>query len=145
MKILTAFFVLCAVAFVAADEPKKEETKLKGKWSAVSLKHAGQALPDDIVKNFKCNFEDKTYTNVMNEEVIEEGEYTIDDAKSPKTIDFNIKKGREEGKKQFGIFKIDGDKMTIVLTEADAKDRPTSFKIEEGSSLIEAVLERVKP
>jgi uncharacterized protein (TIGR03067 family) len=145
MRVLTAFFVICAIGFVAADDAKKEATKLKGKWSAVSIKHAGQAAPDDFLKTFKCNFEEKTYNNVINEEVVEEGEYTIDDSKSPKTIDFEIKKGRDEGKKQIGIFKIDGDKLTMVVAEAGEKDRPTSFKIEEGASLIEAVLERVKP
>ena len=45
MRVLTAFFALCAIGFVAADDAKKEATKLKGKWSAVSIKHAGQASP----------------------------------------------------------------------------------------------------
>jgi uncharacterized protein (TIGR03067 family) len=145
MRVMATFFFLSAIALVAADDAKKEETKLKGKWSAVSIKHAGQALPDDVLKNFSCTFDDKTYNNVVNGEVIEEGEYTLDDSKSPKTIDFDIKKGHDEGKKQIGIFKIEGDKITMVVAEAGVKDRPTSFKIEEGSSLIEAVLERVKP
>lgn len=145
MRVLTGFFVLCAIGLVAADDAKKEETKLKGKWSAVSIKHGGEALPDDVLKTFKCEFEEKTYKNVINGETVEEGDYTFDDSKSPKTIDFAIKKGHEEGKKQIGIFKIDGDEMTIVVAEAGVTDRPTSFKIEEGSSLIEAVLERVKP
>ena len=124
---------------------RKKPTKLKGKWSAVSIKHGGQSAPDEFLKDFKFTFEEKTYTNVVNDDVIEEGEYTIDDSKSPKTIDFDIKKGQDEGKKQIGIFKIEGDKMTIVIAEAGEKDRPNSFKVEEGSSLIEAVLERVKP
>jgi hypothetical protein len=46
MRVMTAFSVLCAIAFVAANDPqkddaKKEETKLKGKWSAVSIKQGG--------------------------------------------------------------------------------------------------------
>ncbi len=130
---------------VPADEPKKEEAKPKGKWSAVSLKHAGKSLPDDLVKNFSCKIEEKSYTNTLNGNVVEEGEYTFDDSKSPKTIDFDIKTGHNEGKKQIGIFKIDGEKMTLVLAEADEKDRPTSFELAEGTDLIEVVLERVKP
>ncbi len=145
MRVLTAFFVLCSIAFVAADDAKKEEAKPKGKWSAVSLKHAGKSLPEDLVKNFSCKIEEKSYTNTLNGNVVEEGEYTFDDSKSPKTIDFDIKSGHNEGKKQIGIFKIDGEKMTIVLAEADGKDRPTSFEVEEGNNVIEVVLERVKP
>ena len=146
MRTLIAFCVVCAIAIVAADEPKKKEaTTFKGKWSLVSLEHGGKAAPDDLIKDFKCNFEDKTYNNVMNGEVIEEGDYSFDDEKSPKTVDFEIKKGPNEGKKQLGIFKIEGDKMTLVVAEPGTTDRPTSFKVEDGSSLIKAVLERVKP
>jgi uncharacterized protein (TIGR03067 family) len=143
--VVIAVFVLVAVGFLGADEPKKEASKIKGKWSVVSLSHGGQALPAEVVKDFKCTFEDKSYNNVINGEVAQEGEYVCDDSKSPKTIDFDIKKGRDEGKKQLGIFKIDDDKMTIVLSETGATERPTSFKIEAGTNLIEAVFERVKP
>jgi uncharacterized protein (TIGR03067 family) len=144
MRILTASFVLCAIALVAADDAKKEETKLKGKWSAVSIKHGGQSAPDDFLKKFKFTFEDKKYTNVIDGEVLEEGDYSFDDSKSPKTIDFDIKKGPDDGKKQLAIFKIDGDKLTIVAAMPGEKDRPTSFKLEEGTELIEAVFERDK-
>ena len=146
MRFLTTTFVICAIAFVAADEPKKKvATKFKGKWSLVSLSHGGKAAPADVLKDFKCTFEEKRYNNIMNGEVFEEGEYKFDDDKSPKTIDFDIKKGHNEGKKQVGIFKIEDDKMTLVLAEPDATDRPTSFEVKEGSNVIEAVLERVKP
>jgi|SRR5271166_3932779 len=145
MRVATSFFVLCAIAFMAADDSKKEATNFKGKWSVVSISQGGQALPAEALKDFKCNFEDKTYNNVVNGEVAEEGEYTFDDTKSPKTIDFDIKKGQDEGKKQVGIFKIEGDKVTMVLGEPGSTERPTSFKVEAGSKVIEAVLERVKP
>jgi uncharacterized protein (TIGR03067 family) len=146
MRYLIAAFVVCAIAFVAADEPKKKvATTLKGKWSLVSVSHGGKAAPADVIKDFKFTFEEKTYNNVMNGETLQEGEYKFDDGKSPKTIDFDIKKGHNEGKKQVGIFKIEDDKITIVLAEPDATDRPTSFEVKEGSNVIEAVLERVKP
>jgi uncharacterized protein (TIGR03067 family) len=85
------------------------------------------------------------YVRLSNAAILGEGEYKFDDDKSPKTIDFDIKKGHNEGKKQLGIFKIEDDKMTLVLAEPDATDRPTSFEVKEGSNVIEAVLEREKP
>jgi uncharacterized protein (TIGR03067 family) len=146
MRSLITAFVVCALALVAADEPKKKvASTFKGKWSLVSLSHGGKAAPADLFKDFKCTFEEKTYKNVMTGETIEEGDYKFDDDKSPKTIDFDIKKGNNEGKKQVGIFKIEDDKITFVLAEPDATDRPTSFEVKEGSDVIEAVLERVKP
>lgn len=145
MRAVTSLCVLCAIGFLGADEPKKEPSKFKGKWSVVSISQGGTALPAEALKDFKCTFEDKKYNNVVNGEVAEEGEYTIDDSKSPKTIDFDIKKGQDEGKKQVGIFKIEDDKMTLVLGMPGATERPTSFKVQAGSMVIEAVLERVKP
>ena len=145
VKAITAVLVLCAIGFAAAEDPKKETTTLKGRWSAISITHAGQAAPDDFLKNFKFTFEEKTYTNVLNGEVVEEGDYTIDDSKTPKTIDFDIKTGSDKGKKQVGILKVEGDKVTMVVAEAGVKDRPSSFKVEAASNLIEAVLQREKP
>jgi uncharacterized protein (TIGR03067 family) len=145
MRILTALFAFCALAFVAADDAKKEETKLTGKWSGVSVKVAGKAVPGDHAKSSKFTFEEKTFTHVVSPPVEYEGEYSFDDSKSPKTIDFEITTGRHKGKKQLAIFKIEGDKLTIVAAMPGEKDRPESFEPKEGSNLIEAVFERDKP
>ena len=73
MRLMTSVFVLFAIGFLGADEPKKDSSKIKGKWSVVSLSHGGQALPADVVKDFKCTFEDKTYNNVISGEVVARG------------------------------------------------------------------------
>ena len=147
MRIVKTVVLLSAIGLVAADDtkPKGDAENFKGNWSAVSMKMDGRDAPEDFLKNFRCRFEEKTYNNTLGKEVVEEGSYTIDASKTPKTIDFDIKKGPDEGKKQLGIYKIEGDKLTIVLTEAGSKTRPKSFKAEDGESLIEAILERVKP
>jgi uncharacterized protein (TIGR03067 family) len=144
MRVITCVLVVFAIGILGAQEPKKEASKIKGKWSVVSLSQGGQALPAEILKDFKCTFEDKKYNNVVNGQVAEEGEYTFDDSKSPKTIDFDIKMGQDEGKKQVGIFKIDDDKMTMVLGAPGATERPTSFKVEAGAMVIEVIFQRAK-
>jgi len=146
MRFASTLFILSAVGFLAADDPKKDDAdSLKGKWSAVSISMAGQPAPDDFVKGFKFTLDDKTYTNLIGDEVVEEGDYKIDASKSPKTIDFDIKKGQDQGKKQLGIYKIDGNKLTIVAATAGSDERPKAFKVEPGSQLLEVVLEKVKP
>jgi len=143
MRIATAIFVLSAVGFLAADDTKKDEELLKGKWKAVSMSISGEPASEEDVKSFKLNFDGKDYTNSVGD-MTEEGSYTIDSSKSPKTIDLDIKKGQDAGKKQLGVYKLDGDKLTIVVPSAGAKNRPTSLKVEKGSDLVEFVLERVK-
>ena len=115
MRVMTSVFVLCAIGLLSADDPKKEASKIKGKWSVVTMSVDGNALPAEALKDFKCTFEDKKYTIVVNGDINEEGEYALDDSKSPPTIDFDIKKGSDEGKKQVGILKIEDNKMTLVL------------------------------
>jgi uncharacterized protein (TIGR03067 family) len=145
MRIATAIVAFAAVGLLAADDPKKDDAELfKGKWKAVSMLTGGEPAPDEFVKAFKCTFEAKEYSNTSSGDMSEEGSYTIDATKSPKTIDFDIKKGNDQGKKQLGIYKFDGEKLTIIVTEAGSKDRPTSFTVDKGSSAFGFVLEKVK-
>jgi uncharacterized protein (TIGR03067 family) len=144
MRLASMLLVLTAAGFLATDDPKKDADSLKGKWAAVSLSVGGQSQPDDYVKAFKLNFDEKTYTNLVKEEVVEEGGYTIDPGKSPKTIDFEIKKGQDQGKKQLGIYKLEGGKLTIVASKAGASERPKSFTVEAGGDVAEVVLEKAK-
>lgn len=147
MRVAKTFLLLFTMALIAADEPKKKEDAetFKGTWALASMKIGGRSAPQDLIKDFRCRFEDKSYTNSVAREQIEEGSYSIDASKTPKTIDFEIKKGHDEGKKQLGIYQIEGDKLTFVLAEPGATTRPKSFKIESGDTLVEVVLERAKP
>ncbi len=146
MRLAKAVLLLSAVACIAADEPKKDDAEaLKGNWSAVSMKERGRSAPDDLIKKFKVSFDGKGYTNTVDGDVIEVGGYTIDSSKTPKTIDFDIKKGQGEGKKQLGIFQIEGDKLTLVVGDPGSPDRPKSIKPEDTDSVAQVVLERVKP
>jgi len=146
MRLASTLLILSAVGFLAADDPKKGDADSpKGKWSAVSMSMGGKPAPDEFVKGFKFTFDDKTYTNVVGSEVVEEGGYKIDATKSPKAIDFDIKKGPDNGKKQLAIYKIESDKLTIVAAMAGSDERPKSFKVEPESQVLEVVLEKVKP
>jgi uncharacterized protein (TIGR03067 family) len=136
--------MLAAISFVAADEPKKDDTpSLKGNWTTVSIKVGGQEAPAGEAEKMKFSFDDKSYTNSYGDQ-LEEGGYTVDASKTPNTIDFDIKKGPDAGKKQLGIFKLDGDKLTIVVAQAGSTERPKLLKPEDSEQMTVAVLARVK-
>ena len=146
MKFANVLLLLASAGVLVADEPKKDDAEaLKGSWSAVSLKQGGKSAPDDLIKKLKASFDGKGYTNIVDGEVIELGGYTIDSSKTPKTIDFDIKKGQGEGKKQLGIFQIEGNKLTLVVAEPGSPDRPKSIKPEDTDPVIAVMLERAKP
>jgi len=145
MKLANSVLVLAAITFVAADEPKKDDTpSLKGNWTVVSIKVGGQDAPAGEAEKMKFGFDDKSYTNSVGDQVIEDGGYTIDASNTPNTIDLDIKKGQDAGKKQLGIFKVEGDKVTFVVSEAGSTKRPTALNPEDSEQAIVFVLARVK-
>jgi uncharacterized protein (TIGR03067 family) len=145
MNHATPVVLLCVISALAADDPQKTDDAeaLKGNWKTISVTERGQAVPAEIAQKIKFQFDGKSYVNKL-DDMVEEGGYTIDASKTPKTIDLDIKTGDDKGKKQIGIYKLDGPKLTIVVAMAGSKERPTSFKSEAGSEVIEFVLEREK-
>jgi uncharacterized protein (TIGR03067 family) len=140
--LLLSMTVLVAVA---AKANKAEPDGLKGTWSAVSIKTGGQDAPEELVKTFRLRFDDKTYAEIRNGEVVEDGGYAVDETKDPKTIDFDIKKGQDAGKKQLAIFKIEGKTLTLVASRPGSKVRSTSFNPAAEDAQLEYVMERAKP
>jgi uncharacterized protein (TIGR03067 family) len=146
MRLTSGVLLLAAIGFLAADEPKKDDAEaFKGNWTALSIKSGEQETPADVVKRLKFTFDGKAYTNILGDEVVEEGGYTIDASKTPKTIDFDIKKGDDAGKKQLGIYKIEENKLTLVVAQPGSTERPKSLQPAPSDNMIEAVLERAKP
>jgi uncharacterized protein (TIGR03067 family) len=54
---------------------------------------------------------------------------TVDPGKKPKTMDIEYRTGPHKGKKQFAIYQVDKDRLTIWATKpgAAAEDRPRAF------------------
>jgi hypothetical protein len=44
-----------------------------------------------------------------------------------------------------GIYKLEGDKLTLVIAEIGQEARPKSFTIKRGSPTLEVVMKRAKP
>ena len=138
-------FVSTMTLLVAGAPASDDVEALKGSWSGVSLTQGGKSAPEDLITKFKTKFDGRNYINLAGGEVVEEGGYTIDATKTPKTIDFEIRKGEGQGKKQLGIFQIEGDKLTLVVADPGSIDRPKSIKLEKTDPYVAVVLKRAKP
>jgi uncharacterized protein (TIGR03067 family) len=139
---------LIAVAFLIAaddkdDAAKKERALLEGSWSMMSGMSEGQALPEDIVKGGKRVSKDGVTTVTIGGQVFMKAKYTVDPGKKPKTIDYDVTEGRAKGKKQLGIYELDGDTVKFCFAAPD-KDRPTDFTAKEGSGQTVSVWKRDK-
>ena len=52
-------------------------------------------------------------------------------SKKPKTIDYDVIDGPTKGKKQLGIYELEGDTVKFCFAKPDS-ERPTDFKPGEG-------------
>lgn len=123
--ILAVGFCFSTVNAQAADEKKDAADKIEGKWVATSYKRGEREVPKDMIKTeltiTKGAYEFPTGIN----RISQKGTIALDAAKG--TIDFTPADGPAKGKTLLGIYKVDGDKLTICFG-ASGKERPTEFK-----------------
>lgn len=127
---------------------KKELKKLAGTWEVVSVESNGRKGAEGELTGLAYVFEaDGKWKLQKDGENQAEGTYTIDPAKEPPTIDYKIVSSISEeskGKSSLGIYKLDGDKLTVCRTWPDNEQRPTEFVAGEESKCILTVFTRKK-
>jgi uncharacterized protein (TIGR03067 family) len=142
--------VLCVALAVGAPgvkDPPKKDPSIIGAWRFETLTINGVALPnkkgdDADVIMFKA---DDTYSTVRTSDgksaETTRGTYKFDAKKTPAEIDITSTPDGKD-KPAYGIYKIDGDTLTISTAD-DA--RPTKFEsVEGGKTSILMTLKRVK-
>jgi len=122
---------------------KKEMAQLEGEWSMVSGEADGASMPEEMVKTGKRVAKDGETTITIGGQVYFKAKFTIDPAKKPKAIDYDMTEGPTKGKKHLGIYELDGDTVKFCFA-APGKDRPTEFTSKEGSQHTLSVWKRVK-
>lgn len=147
-RLICVLVVLATPMLLAAgndNDVKKELKALEGKWKAVALEAEGNPLPKEAIPDFTYIIgADGKATGKM-----AEGEYTatmtVNPRKDPKTIDNLHESGPQKGKKQYGVYKLEGDKLTVCMTPPGSAevDRPKDF-ITKDSTNVMFVFERVK-
>ena len=128
--------VVAVVWLVGADAPadavKKDMALFAGEWSMVSGERDGEAIPEMYLKSGKRVFKDGEVTVTLGDMLLMKAKVTLDPAAKPKTIDYDVSDGVLKGKKQLGIYEIDGDTVKFCFVAPD-KERPTDFTTKAGS------------
>ena len=126
---------LLLAADAKEDAAKKELKKLEGTWQVVSMEMDGQKQSEDDAKQFKVIIKENKYTLKMGDNAINQGTFTIDATKKPKTIDIKPTEGDNAGQTMLGIYEQDGDTQKTCYAQPDKK-RPTKFSSDDGQTLI---------
>jgi RNA polymerase sigma factor (sigma-70 family) len=157
LKVLTAVVLTAAVAVVVtvtsarlalADKPpatgkeadRKDEETIVGTWAVVSLEQRGRDEGGEEIKQARMIFTaDGKVTLTAPGKGEKGGTYKLDRAKKPKELTIST----DEGGTIKGIYKLDGDDLTICASDKDG-ERPTEFATKEGSDATLLVLKREK-
>ena len=118
MKHVLVLLVLAvaSVGWCADPKPSKSEKALNGRWTPESAVMAGKPLPDEIRKSIQLTLANGKYT-VKEGDEIDEGTFTVDATKSPKTITIVGTKGPNKGKTILGIYERGkGDAESLLMT-----------------------------
>lgn len=133
-------------AGVAARKPAAVEGDaklLQGEWVFAAQEGDGEQVPANLLLPLRLTIEGDTFAVRAQGQVLQEGTATYDAAKSPKAVDVAVTGGSDKGTRWLGIYKIDGDTVTLCF-DPTGKKRPTEFKAEKGSGLFLNVHTRVK-
>ncbi|HQR08362.1 MAG TPA: TIGR03067 domain-containing protein [Gemmatales bacterium] len=135
--------------FVVADDVTlKDWAHLEGNWKMVSGLENGMEIKVDarsqtsngvnIVYHYIKDREESIFgKNLLHQKAM----YLIDGSK--KTIDYDITQGVHQGRKQLGIYKTEGDTLTLCFS-APGKGRPDDFTSKSGSERTLTVWNRWK-
>lgn len=127
---------------VLEDEAKGDENKdMQGTWKFESLKQDGRN--DELKQEMKdaktVITADKITISVDGKSV--EMPFKIRPKAQPKEIDMLSPDGKV---KELGIYKVEGDTLTISYCNANTKEPPKDFECKKGSGAKLMVLKRVK-
>ena len=139
-----AVMACCSTARAADNSAITNDlARLQGTWSMVSGSADGQPMPDEMLKQMKRVCKGDETTTTMGGQVFMKAKITIDPSKKPKTIDYEMLEGFTKGKKQLGIYEVDGDTFKSCFAAAGA-ERPKDFTSDPGDKRTSSVWKREK-
>jgi uncharacterized protein (TIGR03067 family) len=120
---------------------EQDPARLEGGWTAVRAEQDAREA-GEIVGHL-LRFEGDRFSIREKGMTIYEGTFEVDASASPRAIDFTHTGESPRGKTWRGIYKIDGDTLTICDNAGDVqKSRPTSFDTKPNSGRVLVVFKR---
>lgn len=142
--LILSFFLL---GFVSPEEPKDDLTKAElarhqGVWATMTFEHEGQKGTDDVVKSVMREVSGDHVVWRRNGKPFSGSSITLDIKAIPKSIDVVPDGAQVQDKLVRGIYKLDGDTLTICMAEP-GQPRPKEFKASKETHNTLMTLRRV--
>ncbi|HYT87230.1 MAG TPA: TIGR03067 domain-containing protein [Gemmataceae bacterium] len=121
---------------VKGKTEKTGKATIEGSWAVMSAEKGGEKLPEEIAKTIVLTLaKGKITLEIMGMTL--EGDYKVDMAKKPMTIDVTMNNESVQG-----IFILDGDTLKVCGGEPGGA-RPSEFKTEVGKKTSLLILKRI--
>jgi uncharacterized protein (TIGR03067 family) len=131
---VTFALALYSVSVAFAEDSaavKKDMSALQGEWSMVSGSADGQSMPEEMRTQMKRVCKGDSITVTMGAETYLKAKIAINPSTKPKTIDYEMTDGPTKGKKQLGIYELNGDTFKACFASPGA-ERPADFSGKAG-------------
>ncbi len=101
---------------------------MQGEWQVVRIERPGSpGNPDELVRA-RYVFDGDCVTLMDAERKVWEGVFRLEPAEEPKAIDFTGTSDPHKAENGFGIYRFEGDALTICI----GKERPPEFSGKEA-------------
>jgi uncharacterized protein (TIGR03067 family) len=141
---LIPILVLLGASRAGEADAKKELKKLQGTWKVILSEVNGTTMPKQAFKKVLVEIKDDRVIFKDNGKVYEEAELKLDPKADPKEIDYKYVVGLKKGVKELGIYRLQGEQLTICMAQGRQK-RPTEFASKKGIGDQLLTLKRVTP
>ena len=116
--------------------------RLEGAWVPVAASVSGQELQvaELRVKYLVLDGHDYSIVDRSNQ-IVDSGEYLINESASPRTIDIVGRDGPNAGRSMLAIFELKDDQLTVCY-DLDGDSRPENMQVQEDQLLLSITYER---
>lgn len=139
--------LLFVLLLLADEKPAVDAAGLKqlaGPWSFSSLEHGGEKAPKKELDALAYSVAGEKVVVREGKEIKEESSVVLlDPSAKPARIDLRITSGDDKGKLVKGIYRLDGQTLTVCVAEP-GRDRPAAFAAARGSGNTLMTLARKK-
>ena len=140
-------WLILGIGLVPAFAQQAEDARkaLEGTWTATQAERDGKSAGD--VVGHRLSFTGSRFQIQSKDgETLYAGTFRVDPAPKPAAIDFEHTEGVLKGKAWTGIYRLDGDTLTVCDSVPNLdKPRPAAFEAKGGAGYVLITFKRTKP
>jgi uncharacterized protein (TIGR03067 family) len=141
LAVAIAIAASCTQAPEAAPDLKAELARHQGVWRCASLRRDGKEADQAVVRPITRSVDGDRVVWRRDGKSFSASTIVLDPGADPKTIDVHADGGPGRDKVVRGVYKIEGDRLTLCTADPD-EPRPDAFRAEAGDRWTLMVFER---